>query len=170
MPGSNQFRRSFPGFTFVEMVISFTLFTMLMTVASSVFITVSKNYNFFSGYLNGLSNLRFVLERTSREVKEGYDYAISAGNQFTFINKDALLITYYLDPDGRIYREAQGTILPITDERLRVEKFEPILACPNGSGCQPTVTFILKLAPRTAAQPQFGFTLQFSVTQRRLAI
>ncbi len=167
---STKNKRGFPGFTFVEMVISFTLFSMLMSVASSVFITVSKNYNFFSGYLNGLTNLRFVLERTSREVKEGYDYQIPSANSFTFINKDTQSVTYFLDSDGRIYRETQGTTLPITDSRLRVESFEPILACPNGSTCQPVVTFILRLAPRSQVQPQYEFTLQFSVTQRRLAI
>ena len=159
-----------PGFTFVEMVISFTLFSMLMTVVSSVFITVSKNYIFFSSYITELSNLRFVLERTSREVKEGYNYQVPASGQFTFINKDLQNVSYYLDANGRIYRSAQGIVLPITDERLRVQSFETILACPSGSGCQPVATFVLKLAPRTDAQPSYAFTLQFSVTQRLLAI
>ena len=90
-----------PGFTFVEMVISFTLFSMLMTVVSSVFITVSKNYNFFSSYITGLSNLRFVLEPTSREVKEGYNYQVPANGHSTFINKDLQNVSYSLASNGR---------------------------------------------------------------------
>lgn len=149
---------------------AFTIFAIVVSVSSSVFLDVSRSFRFFIGYLHSQNNLRFVMESMTREIKEGYNYQ-EVPNGFRFTNDKGKTITYAVS-EGRLFRREGEVELPVTDARLNVNDFSVVLVCAGGGSCQPRVTFIIRISPRFSAidLSRFSFTLQTTITQRRLAI
>jgi len=159
-------------FTLPEILVSLFIFSIAITLLIPIFINISRSYRAIAGFINAQNNLRFVLESMTREIKEGTDYQKPSEGVFSFVNQDNKEVQYLLN-DNIIYRSEDDTIYPLTDNRLKVKDFKVVLHCPdNDLTCQPRVTFIIKIEPASKTESEkfssFSFTLQTSITQRKL--
>ena len=156
------------GFTLVEVMIAFTIFGILAGVITGVLLSVFRSHLFIFNTLNSQANLRFLLETMTREIKEGRGLGFDADtNTLFFTNKDGRQVSYYLQ-DGAVLRAENSEILPITSQDLVVEKFD-VAGCLQTPSCQPSVTLLFKVRPRTNPQNS-SFYLQTTITQRRTGV
>ena len=159
------------GFTIPEMLVAFTIFTVVMSVTSVIFINISRSYRIAAGYLNAQNTLRYTMELISREVKEGTNFSAPGPTEFDFIDKAGSPIAYFLQ-DGQLMRRSGGAAAQaysITDNRLNVVRFTPIVS-PLGTVKQPHVTFLISIVPKgdLSGAGDLSFTLQTTITQRRI--
>lgn len=155
------------GFTLIELMVAFTIFGILAAVLTGILVNVFRSQLFVFNTLNSQANLRFLLETMTREIKEGSGLSFdSAAKELSFINKDGARVSYYLQGNVVMRRE-NSEILPITSVDLVVEKFDAA-GCLQNSLCQPNVTLLFKVRPRTNPQ-NTSFYLQTTITQRRAA-
>ncbi|KKQ98882.1 MAG: hypothetical protein UT24_C0032G0012 [Candidatus Woesebacteria bacterium GW2011_GWB1_39_12] len=163
--GNWKLRKTRPGFTLVELMITFTIFGILTGVITGVLLNVFRSHLFVFNSLNSQANLRFLLETMTREIKEGNNLSFNQGTKtISFTNKDGQDVAYYLE-NSAISRRENGEILPITSQDLIVEKFD-VSGCWQSSTCQPSVTVFFKVRPKTNPQNS-SFYLQTTITQRR---
>ncbi|OGY39338.1 MAG: hypothetical protein A2418_01575 [Candidatus Brennerbacteria bacterium RIFOXYC1_FULL_41_11] len=156
------------GFTLVEVMISFTLFGLLVGVITGSLINVFRSHFYVFSTLNSQANLRFLLETMTREIKEGNNLVFdSEARTLSFANKDNSLVSYYLE-HGVVYRNEGAETLPITSNDLDVLKFD-VAGCFDSALCQPSVTLLLEISQRVRFQNQ-PFYLQTTITQRRVGV
>ena len=161
------------GFTIPEMLVAFTIFSVVMSVTSVIFINISRSYRIAAGFLNAQNTLRYSMELISREVKEGTNYSAPTSTEFDFIDKTGASISYFLQ-DGFLMRREGGIgsqSFSITDNRLNVTRFTPVVV--QGSATvQPHVTFLIAIVPKgdISHAGDLSFTLQTTVTQRRIIV
>lgn len=161
-------RRSFMGFTLVEVMVAFTLFGLLIGIITGSLINVFRSHFYVFTILNSQANLRFLLETMTREIKEGNDLNFDSDtNSLDFVNKDGFLVSYYLQ-GGVVYRDQGAETLPITSNDLEVLKFD-VAGCLDSSLCQPSATLLLEIRPKVRFQNQ-PFYLQTTITQRRIGV
>lgn len=152
----------------MEMLVSFSLFAILASVAVSVLLTVFRSHGYVFSTLNSQANLRFVLETMTREIKEGSDLDFDLGTKtLSFVNKDGVAIDYFLE-ENKIKRREDADVMPITAEDLVIETFS-VGGCWQDIACQPRVTIFLKVRPLSAAV-QDAFFLQTTIVQRKIGI
>jgi prepilin-type N-terminal cleavage/methylation domain-containing protein len=161
-------QKSTAGFTLVEVMIAFTIFGILAGVITGALLTVFRSHLFIFNTLNSQANLRFLLETMTREIKEGRGLGFDADtNTLSFTNKDGQQVGYYLE-NSMVLRAENSEILPITSQDLIVEKFD-VAGCLQNPSCQPSVTLLFKVRPRTNPQNS-SFYLQTTITQRRTGV
>ncbi len=163
-------RRS-PGFTIPEMLVAFTIFSVVIAATSVIFINISRSYRIAAGFLNAQNTLRYTMELISREVKEGTNFSSPSGAEFDFIDKKGVSVSYFLE-NGQLMRRAGGLgnqAYSLTDNRLVVTRFTPLVA-PVDPLAQPRVTFLVSMVPKggLAGQGDLAFTLQTTITQRKI--
>lgn len=106
------FRRGFRGFSLVEMIVSLGIFTIVLFIATSAFLTVVNADRKSRSTRIAMDNLNLALEDMSRRIKTGSSYncgdtpdatldcASPGEDSFKFIDQDN---------DPIIYKWAQGS-------------------------------------------------------------
>ncbi len=125
------------GFTLIEMVVSVGLFTVVLFMATSAFLTVVNADRKSRAVRIGADNLNLALEDMQRRIKTGSTYycwnagpdiggvgdcaSAVAGTTFSFTEQDgATRTTYAWDSVTKaIYRESVG-LVPHSGETIRV--------------------------------------------------
>lgn len=117
------FSQKFRAFTLIEMMVSISIFTIIVTIGTGALLVLSDAYRKAQAEKDAVETLEFVLESISREIKIGTDYSCDSGSTTncpagdTEIYFDAFgdrgRFSYYLQ-DNIIYRNAAGTIQPLT--------------------------------------------------------
>lgn len=155
----------------VEILVSLTIFSLVIGVVSAGFVTISRAYQY--GYLvvNAQKNLRFVLESMTREIKEGSQYySFEGAVGFSFLDKDGNTVEYYVDADQNFIRQQGEEELPVIAQDLRVAEAMIETRCTVAESlCQPQVTFVLTIEPRVS-QVQFKTVLQTTIVQRLVGV
>ncbi|PIX29195.1 MAG: hypothetical protein COZ64_00800 [Candidatus Brennerbacteria bacterium CG_4_8_14_3_um_filter_43_14] len=161
--------KSGAGFTLPEMLVAFTIFSMVISVTSAVFLNVSRSYRIASGFFNAQQTMRYAMELMTYEVKEGAQYEMPTQNQFRFTDENNKSILYFVNDEQLMRKEDAAAPIPFTDTRLRVTGFSVVIPASN-PGVQPRVTFLITIAPKTDTgnMGDLAFTLQTTITQRKI--
>ncbi|MEW5805599.1 MAG: prepilin-type N-terminal cleavage/methylation domain-containing protein [Patescibacteria group bacterium] len=161
-------RKSAPGFTLAEVLISFTIFGLLIGVVTGTLISVFRSHRYIFNSLDSQANLRFILETMTREIKEGSNLNFNPQTKtLSFLNKDGQGVEYFLD-QGKMFRREGTEVLPITSESLEITRFD-VAGCWQRPNCQPSVTLLFQVKPEINLQDS-SFYLQTTITQRRAGI
>ncbi len=126
------------GFTLVELLVSMSIFVVIVAIASGVFIKSIQNENHLITVMGMQGNLNIALEQMAREIRGGYlfnDSSLSSaakdcatdtvsGNpagysSVTFIGPSGTT-TYALSSSGRIARSEGGATTTITSSDVNV--------------------------------------------------
>lgn len=178
------------GFTLIEILITITIFSIVITAFLGLFGSVFKyqRQSLSSAYL--LNNASYITEYMSRALRmakkelndspvclssRGLNYEImSGGKSIKFINYDInnnkKCKEFFLDGTA-LKIEKDGVALPLTPTKLEVENLRFSVSGaeqPPTDNLQPKVTFILKL--KTTEQSPQILNLQSTVSQRDLDI
>ncbi len=100
------------GFTLVEIMVSLTIFSVLIVLATSSFVRALRTERQIAAFIAVNSNVGAFLEQIAREMRTGKDFCINGNNcsatSIAFTNADGEKISYCLD-DNSIKRSANSS-------------------------------------------------------------
>lgn len=165
---------TYRGFTLVEMIVSLGLFTIIMFIATSAFLSIVNTDRKARSVRVAADNLNLALEDMSRRIKTGTGYGCggasvptdcpSGASSFSFTDQATTTRTTYTLSGGAILREGQRATSPeITITRLTFI----VRGAPAGDNIQPSVLVLVD----GALLPSPGiatttFKIQTLITQR----
>ncbi len=169
------------GFTLLEMLVSLSLFAVIMTISMGSILGVFEANRKSESLKTVLDNLNFTLEGMSREIRFGYNYdcgpagaplnCSTGDTQISFTTSDGRSVTYAKVSsgiqksdnavDGGTYEEVTAPEITITD--LTFYTF--------GVGLdtkQPKVIIKVSGYAGTKTSSRTSFTIESMVSQRKL--
>lgn len=178
------------GFTLLELIVSIGLFTIVVTIAMSAYLALISLDRKARATNDLVSNLSFVVESMSRNIRTGTAYACGGfgsgpncwggggSTAFSFVDDNSQQVTYRLMASG-IVGACVGTTVcndsnatPLTDPRIKVTNLTFYTqGVATGDGLQPRVLFTLSgsITPDLKSAPVV-FTIESSATQRLLEL
>ena len=180
------------GFTLIELMVSVTIFIVVMTVSLGALLAMSASDRKAEAVKTIMNNLSFALESMSRTIRTGYNYTCTGGTpdcnttpsyRFTFTAANGSTVSYCLgsgtscgtgttctDTNGcRIMRRigTSGNFEPLTAPEVKVSDLKFYLVGSNPSDfVQSRVIVTLSGSIATSGTVPTKFELQTSVTQR----
>lgn len=173
------------GFTLVEMIVAIGLFTIVLFIASSAFLSVLDADRKSRATRIAMDNLNLSLEDMARRIKTGTSYycggtvsssgtndCLSPGSSsVAFTEQDGTRTAYRLDLGAIKRTRGVGAELPVTAPEITISNLKFIVSGstiwdPLGRDTdQPYVT-ILAEGVATEGKVNTGFNIQTTVTQR----
>lgn len=104
------------GFTLLEMAVSLCIFILLVGVIFTVFTQGIMVWNRQGDRVEIEENLRLVMDRMVREIREASAVSSSSGKVLTLTvpeNNTPVEVKYWYD-DGRILRQRKGGVNPLS--------------------------------------------------------
>ncbi len=184
-------KKSNSGFTLIEVLVSMSIFSIVMLVATGAVFSVIEANRKSHSLKSVMTNLNFALESMMRDIRVGTRYAcdgsgdcpISPGARFLYkANRDVDGDSFY-DPldnndqieyalsGGRIEKRIYGTspsTYPITAEEITITDLKfYVIGTGNSDGKQPKVVFTIS-GYSGAGNSKSDFNIQTTVSQRAL--
>ncbi len=169
------------GFTLIEMLVSIALFSVVLTVCLGSILTIADSNKKSRSLMSVTNNLNFAVDSMVRSFKSG-DVNSSSGFVLgdCFITKEAVFDTDNIGDDrsveycfrqntgqGKITKTvAGGTEVDLTSSDVNIEYAE----FKEGGGTQPLLIIILKGTVKVSEKISSTFSIQTSVSQRKLEI
>ncbi len=183
------------GFTLVEMMVSVAIFSIVVMIALGAILTILDANRKARTLTEVMSNLNFSVEMITRSLKTGVEPNYQEG----ILSVGAIVLDeegfkrektrYKLsvdnsDPDNSIGQIIQcvdkdytdnncdaDTWVPVTSESVDVDKFEILVVGTDTEGLvQPRTQIIISGTVKVSEKISSSFSLQTSVSQRRLNI
>lgn len=171
------------GFTFVEVLVSVALFSIIILAATQIFKLVIDSQRSALATQNVQENLKYFLEVIGKEMRMAQKddgvcasipdekiFVVSSGalgDVLTFKNYYDQCVTYFLAADGdnqrfRIERNTAADF--VSPNKIRIDDLHFILN--ESSSVQPVVTVNLRAYALNEAQFKSDMTIQASLTSR----
>ncbi|MDE2000963.1 MAG: four helix bundle protein [Patescibacteria group bacterium] len=112
------------GFTLVELLVTMTLFLVVVSIATSVFISTLRTQRETVALIAANSNASLTLEQMSREIRTGTGFVMK-GSDLAFTNAKSESVEYHLDSGTHtLQRSTDGgaTFLPLTADNVSVQR------------------------------------------------
>jgi prepilin-type N-terminal cleavage/methylation domain-containing protein len=192
MTRTHHIRTSSRGFSLIELMVSISLFTIVVTIAMSAYVSLIAIDRTARATNELVSNLSYAVNAMSRSIRTGTYYTQSVtgtgnSNQFSFIDENCRYVQYLLK-SGSIgvcmsNADTSGACNPtqpvcnattassITDSRTQITSMRFLLqptlpTVPAGS--QPRVLISITGNIDGGAGTPINFTIQTTATQRKL--
>ena len=183
-------KKSGAGFTLVEIMVSLSIFVIIMVVIMGAILGIFDINNKVQTQKTALDNINFALESMSRTIRFGTNYhcgsitpltspsdcPTSAGlSTFSVTASDGSLITYAL-VGARLVQAIGSNILELTSPEVIIQSvvFRVFGSSPYSSGdmFQPQVIITISGTSGSVNKPktQSTFRLETTVSQRKLDI
>lgn len=188
-------RKKQRGFTLIEMLISISLFTIVVTIAFGALMTIMSASNKAKTIKIVVNNLNLAIESMSREIRTGsyyncitasntYEFGdgegeedcdLKEGNVLVFKAENGDTVAYYLNTSTNqimVYRKPDGvtagTRNSLTGDDVEVEKLQlAVKGTEKGDNIQPRVLLVLKGAIRQVNVAS-EFNIQTTISQRKI--
>lgn len=163
------------GFTLVEMIVSLGLFTIIMFIATSAFLSIVNTDRKSRAVRIAADNLNIALEDMSRRIKTGSTYNCGGGagtnncaspglSSFAFTEQDGATRTVYSLSGSAIWRGAER----VTSPEINITSLKFVVSgslVGTADNIQPIVVIVIdgSLGAGTASTT---FKIQTTVTQR----
>ncbi|NOY35893.1 MAG: prepilin-type N-terminal cleavage/methylation domain-containing protein [bacterium] len=159
------------GFTLIEMMVSVSLFAVVVSVALGAFLNVNTIQKKAISLRKVNDNLNYAVETMMREIRTGTSYcatACSSPDSFNFTDVAGGAIVYQLN-NGAIERSDDGgaTFFSLTSPEVKVNKLLFILLKSWRSDFQPMLTIIVS-GSAGERKTKTTINLQVTVSQRAL--
>jgi len=130
------------GFTVIELLISMSLFLVLVGIATGGFLTALRSQRAITSLIEANDSVSLTMEQMTREIRNSRDFGISDSNsRLTFINQYGQSINYFFDGNA-IERNGQK----ITADNVNITKFNIVLSGTTYSEVrQPRITIALSV-------------------------
>ncbi len=174
---------SLMGFTLVEMIVSIGLFTVVLFVSSSAFLSVLNADRKSRATRIAMDNLNLSLEDMSRSIKTGYRYdcglsgaptdcgVAAAASQFNFYGQDGAPVTYTRVGTGITRQTGSGQPLIVTAPEIEITNLQFVVGGtavgPSLGGTNVAQPYVVILVNgKTKGTVISSFKIQTMVTQR----
>jgi prepilin-type N-terminal cleavage/methylation domain-containing protein len=187
-------RNAHSGFTLVELMVSLTIFSIVMTISTGTLLVLIDLNAKAQALYSATTNLSFALDSMTREMRTGYHYYCSAsysgtlsdiendnrdciGGEFIAFmrEEDSTQMAYRLNGSALEVNDGSGW-MAITAEEVFVDVFSVTVnnsdSYENGGGdqSQPTVDIVVRGYVNNGLDEATDFNIQTHVVQRRLDI
>ncbi|HPS28448.1 MAG TPA: prepilin-type N-terminal cleavage/methylation domain-containing protein [Candidatus Paceibacterota bacterium] len=165
-----------PGFTLVESLVAITVFLVVVTMVSSIYVSFVRQERKLYSFLKTENNIRFALDYMGRDIRMAHDYDFTVqdafpygGNSLMFHDYKNQQVTYKLDSQSDSKNKSiqvvrNGYSLPLLDPSISVDYLKFYIGYGAG-GAQPTVIITLKA---TDTKTGTDYSLETAVTPRNL--
>jgi len=176
------------GYTLLELMVSVGLFSLVMLIVLSAYLTLVHLDRKARATTDVMTNISFVAESMSREIRTGSSYQCSTngstwtpncsspGVAFRFVDSRATPRTVtYSRSNNQVYITitvgGNTTTSALTDPRVIVNKLDfYVRGVGTGDTIPPQVTFVMQGAITPEPNVIVDFSLQGSATQRLLEL
>lgn len=184
------------GFSLIELMVSLTVFAIVMLVCTSTLLTMISANAKAQAMTSAMTNLSFALDSITREIRMGYHYycdtnivsfpatgsthdcvGSAVGNSIVFTRgRDSAHVGYRLNGTKLEQKIDSGNWTQLTADEVIVNSFELTTQNTdtyddNGDTRQPTVDLILKgQVNDIQGISNSSFNIQTHIVQRRLDI
>lgn len=160
------------GFTLIELIVSFSIFVVLITLTTGTFIQALKTQGVVSGLSASMNEVSFVTEQMTREIRTGTNFSNVDSEKKTirFINANREQVFYrYIDkriercslPAGTtgecIYKALTSPSVKIANLRFRLENTRPAEGAPR-----------ITIVTSVAGPKDININLQTTVSARNI--
>jgi prepilin-type N-terminal cleavage/methylation domain-containing protein len=184
------------GFTLLELIVSVGLFSIIMLIVTSAYLTMVDLDRKARATSDVMTNLSFVVESMGREIRTGTNYrcstngttfsditpnCINGGTAFKYTDSRGWIITYSLvAPAGKgqvmitVDNGSTAVTSPLTDTRVDVNRLDFYVRGIGKSSpdtyLSPQVSFVIQGEVQSQPGDIVEFSLQSSATQRYLEL
>ena len=165
------------GYTLIELIVSVSIFSMVMLIASAAFLALIQLDRQARATNDVVTNLSYVTDSMMRSIRTGTNYLCGSGDcattprdAFSFTDSDGRSVSYARS--GSTVRQCvEGTCMAITDPRVQVDTLafyvQGTATLTQGDRRQPQVVFLISgsLRPNPTSDP-VEFTIESAATQR----
>lgn len=161
------------GFTLIELIVAMAVFSTVIVVVSSIFVSVVGSQRKNINNQDVIDNARFVLESIGRSVRQSEVQSPNGTSSGLTLNHPTKnIITYSLN-NGQIMEKSSSDANPValSSSNVYVERLDFTVASVGDDQKQPRVTVSISL--RSTTQPANIDTttnLQTTITPRNLEI
>ena len=170
------------GFTLVEMLVAATVFFLVISISTGLFVSAIRIYRYNLLYQSLLNQASYIMEYMSRSLRmarksdgttcngmegKNYDYGL---NWIMFPNSNNNECwEFSLSPLGKLQViKNYGDPIYLTSDNLKINQFN-VKVSGDTSGRQPKVTFVLDIEMKKGDLPWAPrVKLQTTVSQRNL--
>lgn len=175
------------GFTLIEMLISISLFSVVVTIAFGALMTIMDASNKAKTIKIVVNNLNLAMESMTREIRVGQNYTCgrqtyevpgvncetSPRDSLSLLSKDGSTNIYYsYDSSDKTIKVRKGNasnIYSLTGEDVEIEDLKfYVVGTEAGDGIQPRVFLLLK-GKITRPNIESRFDIQTTISQRKIA-
>ncbi|MDP2629315.1 MAG: type II secretion system protein [Candidatus Harrisonbacteria bacterium] len=107
------------GFTIVELLVAITIFSMVMAIASNLFIRSLRAQRSVVSLIAVNDNVSLALERMARNIRTSSGFS-AQNNQLSFTSARGESIKYYLS-NNALVEEISGNDLALTGDNVEVK-------------------------------------------------
>ncbi len=157
--------RTNKGFTVVELLVSITVFSVIIAIASTSFVRALRSQRAIVSLIAINDNASLTLEQMAREIRTGTDFQSVDSESLEFISARGQAISYQLN-DGKIERrEDNGLFLPITATNVYVDRLGfRVVKQDEGSTLEiPRITIVMRVGSKARDVDQVFTNLQTTV-------
>ncbi len=180
------------GFTLIEMIVAIAIFTMvsLLAIGSLLILTAAERH--VSGVQVNQDNIRFAIEKMSREIRTGIEYKSCGANCFQFKNAFGDETQYCLGNDyenaedpgctgsgKQILRSVGAGAQPyaitsappdVSIEEMNFYHFGTQLSVGKPDALQPRVLIVIKAITQDRSGKKIEMNIETAVSQLNLDI
>ena len=181
------------GFTLVEIMVSVSLFAVVMTISVGALLSLIDANRKAQALNSVINNLNFAMENMSRNFRIGSNYHCSslasvppnsdtpqdcpsggvlvAFEGYSGDNEDSTDQIFYRFVDSHIEKSTDGgaTFISITASEVVIDEMKfYVIGAPLGDNIQPRITMIAKGTVSFGSGSETSFNLQTTVSQRLL--
>lgn len=177
------------GFTLIEMLISITLFSVVVTIAFGALMTIMDASSKAKTIKIVVNNLNLAMESMSREIRVGQNYTCgrqvfevpgrscetSPREGISFLSKDGSSnIYFYFDSSDKSIKvkklkNGQVSTYNLTGEDVEIDKLNfYVSGTETGDSAQPRVLMLVK-GKITRPNIESKFDIQTTISQRKIA-
>jgi len=166
------------GFTLMEVMVSVTIFTIIVTVGIVALLTINDSYNKSQNDRQAIDSLTYTLESMSRRIRTArtWDPQV-ATEEFSFVDQEGIPVYYYWDiANEKIMAEIAGDVFDLTPSNVKISnasfpagglRFTVLPPAGGGSGTQSYVQINLGGVVSSSKQKS-EFWFQTGVSKRTL--
>lgn len=161
------------GFTLIELMVSLTIFSMVVVISIGALISMFNLNKGAIGIASVMNDLNFTVESMTREIRFGQSYRCGngdldcpEGDSEITVTFEGIETSYYLD-GGSIYRQVGGNApVSITGDEVGIEELAfYVVGSDPDDNLHPYVVMVIR-GEVGEEDESTEFTLQTSVTQR----
>jgi len=162
------------GFTMIELLVTMTLFLIIIGAVSAIFIQSMKTQRLTLALIAVNDDASLALEQMTREIRTGFNFCPVGGadscspSKLVFENSAGEDIIYDLK-NGALVKSVNGILKPITSGDVKISRLAFIVSGQAASDNErPFVTIAMTVGSRNPALEKAGIStsLQTSVSSR----
>ncbi len=133
------------GFTIIELMVSMSMFLVLIGVATGTFLETLRTQKIITELSAANNNATQAVEQIGREIRTGYSFEQSTTPDILkFVNYKNEIVTYKLDNNSIVKSNDGNTWNAITAPEVKVKRFNVYVV--TGANTMSRVTIVMSIA------------------------